>query len=128
MLVPGLAAYTDFTLFLLRLLIAILFGTSGWSHLTKPKERAESIGMSPGFTLALGAVELVSSVALVLGVYVQVAALLLVAVMLGAMQKKMFVWKTGLWGPQSNGWYYDFLYLVCNLVFIATGGGGWTLT
>lgn len=128
MVFPELAAFTDVALFLLRLMIAAIFGTSGWSHMTQPKERAESIGMSPGFTLVLGVVEVTASVALVFGVYPQIAAVLLIGVMLGAIQKKVFVWKTGFWGDDGQGWYYDLLYLVCALVILTTGGGAIALT
>ena len=127
MLVPELADYIPLSLLLLRIMIALVFGTSGWSHLTKPAERGKSIGMSPAATAMLGAVELASAVALVLGVFVQIAALLLIGVMLGAIGKKMFVWKSGFWGEKNDGWYYDLLYLVCNLVLLTTGGGDWTL-
>ncbi len=127
MLTPELVAFIPLSLLLLRIMIALVFGTSGWSHLTKPKERGESIGMSPAATAVLGAVELASAVALVLGVFVQIAAVLLIGVMLGAIGKKMFVWKSGFWGEKNDGWYYDLLYLVCNVVLLATGGGDWTL-
>lgn len=128
MVFPGLAGFTDLALFFLRLMIAAIFGTSGWSHARKPKERAESIGMSPTFTLGLGVVELVGAVSLVLGLYPQIGAILLMGVMLGAIHKKMFVWKTGFWGDEGQGWYYDLLYLVCNLVILTTGGGAIGLT
>lgn len=128
MVFPALAGLTDLALLLLRLMIAAIFGTSGWSHMTKPKERAESIGMSPGFTLVLGVVEVVGAASLVLGIYPQIGAILLIGVMLGAIQKKLFVWKTGFWGENGQGWYYDLLYLVCNLVILATGGGSIALT
>lgn len=128
MLFPELAVFTDPALLLLRIMIALVFGVSGWGHVRDPKGRAESIGMSSAFTLALGWVELVGAIALVIGLAVQVAAALLAGVMLGAIYKKMFVWKTGLWGGGAGeGWYYEVLYLVCNLVLIATAGGGWTL-
>ncbi|MFW5947072.1 MAG: DoxX family protein [Gemmatimonadota bacterium] len=123
MLIPELAGLTDLALFLLRLMIAVVFGTSGWAHMTKPGERAESIGMSPPFTLGLGVVEVLGAVSLAAGVVPQIGAILLVGVMLGAIQKKVFVWKTGFWGDQGQGWYYDLLYLVCNLVILTTGGG-----
>ena len=123
MLIPGLTELADVVLLLLRLMIAVLFGTSGWSHMTKPKERAESIGMSPTFTLTLGVVEVLGALSVALGVYPQIGAAALAAVMLGAVQKKLFVWRTGFWGQSSQGWYYDLLYLVCNLVIVTTGGG-----
>lgn len=120
---PDLAFLADPALFLLRVWIAVLFGTSGWSHASRPAERAESIGMSPPFTLALGIVEIAGAVSLVLGIYPQIGAALLMGVMLGAIGKKAFVWKTGFWGDEGKGWYYDALYLICNLVILATGGG-----
>jgi putative oxidoreductase len=58
-----------------------------------------------------------------LGVLTQVAALGLMLVMLGAIQKKLFVWHTGFWGDKSYGWHYDLLFLVVNLVILTTGGG-----
>ena len=127
MIFPELAGLSDLALLLLRLMIAAIFGTSGWSHMTKPKERAESIGMSPGFTLVLGVVELFGAASIALGVYPQLGAFVLIGVMLGAIQKKMFVWKTGFWGDEGQGWYYDLLYLVCCLVILTTAGGALTL-
>lgn len=128
MIFPGLTVFSDLALFLLRLAIAAVFGTSGWSHMTKPKERAESIGMSPAFTFGLGVVEVLGAALLVLGIYPQLAAILLIGVMLGAIQKKVFVWKTGFWGDDGQGWYYELLYLVCNVVILTTGGGSIALT
>ncbi len=128
MLIPSLAAFSAPALFLLRLMLALVFASSGWSHLTSPNDRAESIGMSVPFTAALGAGELAAAGALVLGIYPQIAGLLLVAIMCGAVYKKLFVWHTGLWGDQAQGWYYDLLYLVGSLVIVTTGGGAWALT
>ena len=128
MLVPQLGELADVALLLLRLTIAAVFATSGWQHATKPKERAESIGMSPGVTLVLGIVELLGAASIALGVYPQVGAVLLIGVMLGAIGKKVFVWRTGFWGKKNDGWYYDLLYLVSNLVIATTGGGALTIT
>lgn len=128
MLIPELAALADLALLLLRLMIAAIFATSGWAHATKPKERAESIKMSPRFTLVLGIAELAGATSVAIGIYPQIGAFLLMGVMLGAIQKKMFAWKTGFWGDKGQGWYYDLLYLVCSLVILTTGGGALTIT
>jgi putative oxidoreductase len=123
-LFPSLFELADLALFLLRVWIALLFGWSGWTHAANPRERGKSIGMSPTATAALGAAELLGAALLVLGIQVQAAAALLAAVMLGAIAKKAFVWKTGFWGKEgSQGWYYEVLYLLCNFVLVATGGG-----
>lgn len=127
MIFPELAAFTDLALLLLRLMIAAIFGTSGWSHMTEPKQRAESIGMSPGLTLVLGVLEVAGAASIALGVYAQLGAIVLIGVMLGAIQKKMFVWKSGFWGDEGQGWYYDLLYLVCCLVIVTTAGGALTI-
>ena len=123
-LFPFLLELSDLALFLLRIWIAVLFGWSGWLHVTDPRERGKSIGLSPAATEVLGAVELVGAALLVAGLWTQVAAVALIAVMLGAIAKKAFVWKTGLWGKESSqGWYYEVLYLLCLLVISATDGG-----
>jgi len=59
----------------------------------------------------------------VVGVLTQVAGLGLMLIMLGAIQKKVFVWHTGFWGEQTYGWHYDLLFLLVNLVILATGRG-----
>ncbi len=127
-LFPALLDYSDLALFLLRIWLAILFGWSGWSHVTKPRERAKSIEMSPGATFVVGAVEVIASVLLVIGLWDQAAAAALTIVMLGAIYKKVFAWKTGFWGGQSMGWYYEVLYILCNVVIVTTGGGSIGIT
>ena len=121
---PELTRFTDVALLLLRLMVALVFGSSGWSHLTHPDERSKSIGMSKSFTLFLGAAELAGSLGVAFGVLPQVAALGLILVMLGAIQKKISVWQTGFWGKHgTDGWHYDLMIVIMNLVIIATGGG-----
>ena len=120
-------AFVDAALLLLRLMIAIVFFSSGWNHVKDPAGRAQSIGMSKGFTLFLGVAEIAGSFGVAFGVLTQLAALGLILVMLGAIQKKIFVWHTGFWGKGSQGWHYDLMLAVMNLVVIATGGGRWGL-
>lgn len=124
---PQLAQFTDFSLLLLRLMVAAVFATSGWSHVKDPRGRAESIGMSPGFTAFLGVAELAGALGVAFGVLTQLAALGLILVMLGAIQKKIFVWHTGFWGEKSSGWHYDLMFIIMNLVIVATDGGRFVL-
>ncbi|MGE5323355.1 MAG: DoxX family protein [Actinomycetota bacterium] len=120
---PQLAQFTDYSLLLLRLMVAAVFAASGLSHLKDPKGRAESIGMSPQFTAFLGAVELAGALGVAFGVLTQLAAAGLILVMLGAIQKKIFVWRTGFWGEKASGWHYDLMLVLMNLVIITTNGG-----
>ena len=121
--IPGAMLYSDWSLFLLRLMVAIVFGSSGFNDLKSPRQRAESLGMSVGFTVFLGIAELAGAMGLVAGVLTQWAALGLILVMLGAIYMKVARWKTGFWGEKSMGWLYDLLFVAMNLVILCTGGG-----
>jgi putative oxidoreductase len=60
-------------------------------------------------------------------VLTQLAAIVLILVMLGAIQKKIFVWHTGFWGEKASGWHYDLMLVVMSLVILFTGGGRYVL-
>jgi putative oxidoreductase len=124
---PQLTRFVDFGLLGLRLMVAVVFVSSGWSHATKAEERSKSIGMSKGFTLFLGVAELAGGFGVAFGVLTQLAALGLILIMLGAIQKKIFVWHTGFWGEKASGWHYDLTFVVMNLVILFTDGGRWVL-
>jgi putative oxidoreductase len=117
----------DAALLMLRLMIAVVFISGGWNHAKDPTGRGKSIGMSKGFTLFLGLAEMAGGLGLAFGVLPQLAALGLILIMLGAIQKKIFVWHTGFWGEKASGWHYDLIFVVMNVVVIATGGGRWVL-
>jgi putative oxidoreductase len=120
---PQLARFSDVALLLLRLLIGVIFLSSGSNHLKDPTQRAKSIGASKGFTIFLGAAEVAGSLGVIFGVLPQLAALGLIVLMLGAIQKKIYVWHTGFWGKEGYGWHYDLMLVVMNLVVATTGGG-----
>jgi putative oxidoreductase len=129
MIFPQLAQFTDFALLLLRLMVGIVFLTSAYKHLKDPAARSKDIGMSRIFTMFLGAIELAGGLGVVSGVLAQLAAIGLILVMLGAIQKKIFTWHTGFWGKSgTDGWSYDAMLIVMNLVIVTTGGGNLTLT
>ena len=122
-----LYGFSDLALLLMRLLVGLVFVTSGWNHIKDPVTRGKSIGMSPGFTRFLGFAELAGGVGVAIGALTQFAALGLILVMLGAIHRKIFVWKTGFWGKHSDGWHYDLLFVGMCLVIATTGGGRYGL-
>jgi putative oxidoreductase len=122
------SAGTDYALLFLRLMIALVFGYSGYNHATKAEERSKSIGMSKGFTLFLGVAEMAGAAGIILGVLTQWAAIGLLLIMAGAIQKKVMVWKTGFWGKDSLGWNYDLIFTSMLLAILTTAGGALTLT
>jgi putative oxidoreductase len=126
--IPALLEFDDLALLLMRLLVAAVFLTSGWSHAKDPVTRGKSIEMSPAFTRALGIAEVAGGLGVALGVLTQLAALGLILVMLGAIQKKLFAWHTGFWGQHgTDGWHYDSMLILMCLVIATTGGGQYVL-
>jgi putative oxidoreductase len=124
---PQLARFTDLGILLLRLLVALVFITSGYSHLKNPEERAKSIEMSKAFTIFLGLAEVAGGLGVAFGVLTQLAAFGLILIMLGAIQKKIFAWHTGFWGEKGSGWHYDLFFVIMNLVIAFTNGGAYVL-
>lgn len=109
-----LMQYNDIGLFVLRLAIGIIF----FSH-ALPKLKNQ---MGSKFLL-LGVVEGVSSLALVLGVYTQPAALLLGIVMVGAIWMKITKWRVPFMAMDKMGWEFDLILLAANVAILLGGGG-----
>ena len=124
---PQLSRFTDLGLLLMRLMIGLVFVNSGYGHLKDPATRAKSIGMSKPFTIFLGAAEIAGALGVALGLLTQLAAFGLIIIMLGAIQKKIFVWHTGFWGEKASGWHYDLMIVLMNLVIAFTNGGAYAL-
>jgi len=119
-----LIQYTDSALLLMRFMVGIVFGTSGWYDLKDPVGRGKSFGLGTGATILLGIAETAGALGLIWGVLTQYAAIGLILLGLGAIQRKIFVWHTGIWGKHgTDGWHYDLMLLVMNLVIATTGGG-----
>ena len=124
---PQLARFTDLGILLQRLMVGLVFGTSGYSHLKNSAARAKDIGMSKPFTIFLGAAEVAGALGVAFGVLTQLAAFGLILIMLGAIQKKIFAWHTGFWGEKASGWHYDLMFILMNLIIAFTNGGAYVL-
>lgn len=124
---PQLLRFADLALLLLRIIVGIVFFASGWSHVTHPAARGQSLGLTKSFTIFLGAVEIAGALGIISGVLAEVAALGLILVMLGAIHRKIFVWHTGFWGEKNSGWHYDLLFVVMCLVIACVGPGRYVL-
>ena len=117
------AFLAGFALLFLRIIIAIVFFSSGKSHVQKSKERGESIGMSPTATTVLGLAEIIGAISIAFGIFTQIGALLIMGAMLGAMYKKIFIWKAGFYEDKGYGWHYDLLLFLGTFVIFTTHGG-----
>jgi putative oxidoreductase len=124
---PQLARFTDLGLLLMRLMVGLVFVTSGYSHLKDPTARAKSIGIPKPFTIFLGIGEVGGGLGVAFGVLTQLAAFGLILIMFGAIEKKIFAWHTGFWGEKASGWHYDLIFVLMNLVIAFTNGGAYVL-
>jgi putative oxidoreductase len=122
-----LVQLTDYGLLFLRLMVGATYIKSGYGDLKDADARSKSIGMSKRFTIFLAVAELGGGAGLAFGVLQQLAAIGLILVMLGAIQKKIFVWKTGFWGDDGYGWSYDLTLTSTLLVILFTDGGRFVL-
>src|SRR5271168_3122507 len=119
--------YLVATLLCMRLMIAAIFGWSGMSDLLDPTGRSKSIGLSKPFAILLGVAEVAGALGVGSGVLASWAAVGLILVMLGAIYKKAFEWKTGFWGKGSQGWHYDVVMILMNLIVLTVGPGSFVL-
>ncbi|MGB6520235.1 MAG: DoxX family protein [Candidatus Cybelea sp.] len=118
-----LAHLTDYGLLFLRLMAAAIYADSGYNDLKDPGARARSVGLPKPLAIFIAGAELAGAAGLILGVFQQLAAIGLILIMLGAIQKKIFVWKTGFWGKNGLGWSYDLTLVSMLLVILFTDGG-----
>jgi putative oxidoreductase len=123
-----LEQFTDYALVFLRLMAGLVYADSGLRGLKDPDARSKSIEMPKSFTVVLAVGELAGGLGVILGIFPQLAAIGLILTMLGAIQKKIFVWKTGFWGKDGLGWSYDLTLISMLLVILVTNGGRFVLT
>lgn len=124
---PSLARFTDLGILLLRLMVGLVFATSGYNHLKDPEARAKSIELPKSLTIFLGIAEVAGALGVAAGVLTQLAAFGLILIMLGAIQKKIFAWHTGFWGEKTYGWHYEIMFVLMNLIIAFTNGGAYVL-
>ncbi|MGC2632745.1 MAG: DoxX family protein [Candidatus Cybelea sp.] len=120
---PRLEPFTPYALVFLRLMVGLVFVDSGYNDLKNPGARSTSLGLPKAMLVFLGVAELLGGVAVIVGFLPQLAAIGLILIMLGALQKKIFVWKTGFWGKDGFGWNYELILVSMLIVILCTNGG-----
>ncbi len=118
-----LTQYNNIGLLILRLAVAIIFIYHALPKLKNAKGMAQMMGMPAGMIFMLGGAEFLSSVGLVLGIYMQLAAVLLAIVMIGAIYFKMAKWRVPFAAMDKTGWEFDLILLAANITILLSGGG-----
>lgn len=112
----------DLGLLLLRLAVGVIFIVHGWSKfadMTGTIQFFDQLNLGPLLAYLVAAVELLGGIALVIGIYTDLAALLLAIVMVVALvYVKMATLKLGFFGYEV-----DLILLAANLAIIFVGPG-----
>lgn len=110
-------------LFIIRLSLAVVFIYAGFGKLMAVDQVAGffgSIGLSPMFVYLVAGVEILAGVAMLLGIFVQYAGILLAIIMIAAIY--LVKSKMGFAAAQL-----DLVLLASALGVAMTGAGGWSL-
>lgn len=122
-----LEEFTDYGLLFLRVMVGAIYIDSGYNDFKDPDGRSKGLGLSKGFTLFIATAEVAGGAGVILGILQQLAAIGLILIMLGAIQKKAMVWKTGFWGEKGLGWSYELTLIATLLVILFTDGGNFVI-
>jgi len=114
-------------LLVLRVFLGIVFVYHGMPKLMMSGKMAKGMGWANGSVVLLGLVELLSGLALVLGLYAEIGALLVGIIMLGALWHKMFKWKVPFFAMDKTGWEFDFILLGAAVAILFLGAGAISL-
>ena len=115
--------FGDISFLVLRLVIAAIFIYHAMPKLKGAKMMSQAMGMPAGMILMLGGIEFLSSLGMIFGVYVQVAAFLLAMVMIGAIYFKTAKWHIPFGAMDKTGWEFDLILLAANVILLVNGGG-----
>lgn len=118
---------THLSFLFMRIVLSIMFIDSGRRHLQDPTGRANGLGLPIWLTIIIGTIEVVGGVLILLGLLTHVAAFFLAGIMVGAIYFKIFVWKTGIYGKNNDGYYLDLLLLAGVGMLFTLGGGSYAL-
>ncbi len=123
----SLYQYGDVGMLLLRLTVGIIFIKHGMMKIAmwkmQPSEQmpAQMLNLMRGLSI----VESVAGLAMIIGLFTQLVAVVLGIVMLGAMYYKIFKWGKKFTG--DGGWEFDLILLVASLALVLSNGGKWAL-
>lgn len=111
----------NISLLILRLVIGVVFLYHGSSKLKNSKMMAQDMGMPSMMPFILGLLESIAGLGLILGIFVEIFAIFLGIVMLGAIFMKIFKWHMPFAISQKPGWSIDLIILASIIVIYFSG-------
>lgn len=124
---PGLVAYSDVGLFALRIGVGVIFLIHGIQKFKMWKAQPSAQMTSGMLSLMkfLSIAETVGAIAILSGFLIQLAAIGLGIIMIGAAHMKMTKWGKKFTG--DGGWEFDFILLATCVALIFLGAGAYAI-
>ena len=122
-MVLELSQFSDIAFLILRLVIAAIFIYHALPKLKSAKAMSQTMGMPAGMIFMLGMIEFVSSLGMIFGFYIQIAAFFLAMVMVGAIYFKIAKWRVPFGAMDKTGWEFDLILLAANILLLVNAGG-----
>ena len=120
--------FQDYGLLAVRVVLGVIFLYHGLPKLTKTGAVSRGMGMSSAFIFVLGLAEVIGGLGALLGWYTDVASILLIFVMLGALYYKMVVWHVPFSAMDKMGWEFDLMILAAAVALLLIGPGTISIT
>lgn len=118
-----LNSLSDIGLLILRVVIGIIFIYHGFPKLLNSSKMSAGMRMSATAIFILGLAEVIGGVGSILGLYTQIAAIVLSIVMAGAIYMKIVKWKVPFSKTGIMGWEFDLMILAGALALLFLGAG-----
>lgn len=120
-----LSMYGDLGLLIIRLALGAVFLAHGPAKLMDTKGTAKGTGLSKNMVMLVGIAETFAAAAMITGLWTNLAALIIIVVMAGAIY-----FKTQKWGKKftgENGWELDFTVMAAAIAVLLVGTGSYGL-
>ncbi|SRR3989344_7459658 len=108
----------NYGLLILRLVLGVIFLYHGLPKLN---------GRMGGFMILIGALEALSAIAILAGIYTEIAGMALAVIMLGAIFKKTTQWSIPFSSKGTTGWEFDLILCGAALALAFLGAGSFSV-
>lgn len=116
----------DVLLLLIRLIVGLSFIVAARNKSRNIKKFAKKNGLPVMVAIFVMCAEFVSGATLLLGVYSQFGALIIMLLMLGTIRLHIFKWHSPYWAS-SGGWEYDLIMFTLAATVFVFGAGRYVL-
>jgi putative oxidoreductase len=113
---------SDISLLIVRVVIGFSFIVASHNKSKNIRKFANKNGLPLTVAFLVMVAEMAAGVALILGLLSQLAALVIMSLMLGTMRLHIFKWKSPYWAARG-GWEYDLMLFTLAFVIVVHGGG-----